>query len=636
MLSNRLTRTGLWLIAVSSAYGQQARVDYRLDSSWTTGLQAGMTITNTGQTALQSWRLTFNYPHTITSIWDARIVSRTGNTYVIEGPGWNRDLMPGGQAWLGWIASISTAPQPPTDCAMAGAAVTSTTCLVPGPPDTTPPTVPGNLRSTGQTTSAITLAWDASTDSGSGVAFYEVRMNGAVLASVGATGYTASNLAASTSYTFGVRTRDNAGNYSASSGPLTVSTKTPVTCALPPTAPAGVTASGITANSAQVNWVGPPAGEACTQTYTVWRDGVAAASGLTSTSYLLGGLRGSTTYSVAVSAVNQAGSSPLSDAVTFRTADEPPTPVSGFPPRVFAPYADMLLWPTPNLAAISSQTGVKYFTAAFITAGSQNRAAWGGIVPITDNFLLPEFAALRAAGGDVVVSFGGAFGVELAQAIRNVGSLQAQYQSVIDRYQLKRVDFDVEGAAIADTQANTRRARAIAGLQAAARASGRPLHVQFTLPVLPSGLTAHGVALLQNAIQNGVDIGTVNIMAMDYGNAVADPYRMGQNAIDALNATFAQLRPLYGSSKTDAQLRAMQGVTPMIGLNDVTPEVFTPGTDAPLVYNFARANGLGHVAMWSVGRDRQCDGSPVVSPVCSGVVQAPYAFLGVFQPFTGW
>src|SRR5687767_7583345 len=44
-----------------------------------------------------------------------------------------------------------------------------------GPPDTVAPTVPGNLRSTAQTSSSITLAWDASTDN------------------VGVTGYVLSN-----------------------------------------------------------------------------------------------------------------------------------------------------------------------------------------------------------------------------------------------------------------------------------------------------------------------------------------------------------------------------------------------------------------------------------------------------------
>ncbi|MEZ5401809.1 MAG: cellulose binding domain-containing protein [Bryobacteraceae bacterium] len=639
-----MKRTGSNIVSVLAAaplivwpaLGQTARVDYRLDSSWGTGLQAGLVITNTGQAALAGWRLTFTYPHDIGSIWEARIVSRSGDAYTIEGPGWNPNLAPGGQAWIGWVAATAGPPQQPSGCAMPGVTVTSATCGAAGPADTTPPSTPGNLRLSFATTTSIGIAWNASTDGQSGVAGYEVRMNGAAAGTTVGPSWTAVNLAPSTAYSFAVRARDTAGNYSALTPALTASTLSPPVCGPPPAVPGGLAVTGVTPNSAQVGWTAVAAGPGCTVTYTLWRDGAPAVSGLTASPYLLAGLVPSTTYSVAVQAVNQAGASAMSNAVLFRTADEPPPTTSAFPPRVFAPYADMLLWPTPDLAAISLQTGVKYFTVAFVNAGPGNQAAWGGIVPVSQDFLVPQIAGLRAVGGDVIVSFGGAFGLELAQAWTDTAALQSQYQAAIDKFRLTRVDFDIEGWAIADGASITRRNRAIAGLQAAARASGRPLHVQFTLPVLPTGLTIDGVALLRNAIDNGVDIGTVNIMAMDYGNAVADPYRMGDNAMLAVNSTFTQLQALYGAAKSAGQIRAMQGVTPMIGLNDVTPEVFTLTADAPRLFDFARAAGMGLLSMWSVGRDRACTGTPSVSPTCSGVSQSPYAFSAVFRGFTGY
>jgi hypothetical protein len=152
--------------------------------------------------------------------------------------------------------------------------------------------------------------------------------------------------------------------------------------------------------------------------------------------------------------------------------------------------------------------------------------------------------------------------------------------------------------------------------------------------VLPTGLTWNGVDLLRNAIQNGIDIGLVNIMAMDYGGpSVADPNRMGDAAIAAVNSTFAQIKSLYGSARTDTQLRAMQGVTPMIGLNDVSPEVFTLNVDAPLVMQSATSLPLGMVSMWSLTRDKQCPGTPSVSPTCSGVAQGNYGFSLLFNMF---
>lgn len=625
-----------WALEASA---QTATVTYRLDSSWGTGLQAGLTVINTGTTTLTNWTLTFDYPHNITSIWDARIRSKTGNRYVLEGPNWNRSLPPGGQAWIGWIASLSTAPVAPSGCTMPGTTLQSN-CAAGGgggtPADTTPPTVPGNLRSSAQTATTITLQWNASTDTGSGVAGYDVRRGTAVIGTTTQPTYTATGLTAGTSYTFSVRARDTAGNASAYTTGVTVATTAAPTCTqAPAAAPTGLAVSNIAANSAQLTWNAVTPAPGCTIGYRVWLNGSQLPASLSTPGYMLSGLTASTPYSVAVAAFNQIGSTLASTAVNFRTANPPPPVVSGtFPPRVFAPYADMLLWPTPNLASIAQQTGVKYFTAAFVVSGAPCQASWGGVVPVTDNFLVPEIDALRAAGGDVIVSFGGAIGVELAQSCTTVAALQAQYQFVIDKFRLTRIDFDIEGGAIGDTASIDRRNKAIAGLQAAARAAGRPLTVQYTLPVLPTGLTFHGVALLQNTVQNNVDLGILNIMAMDYGNSVADPNRMGQAAIDAVNSTFAQMKAAYGTTKTDAQLRAMQGVTPMIGLNDVVPEVFTLGTDAPMLLNFATTNRLGLLSMWSVGRDKQCPGSPQVSPTCSGVTQANNAFMNVFFPFT--
>ena len=45
------------------------------------------------------------------------------------------------------------------------------------------------------------------------------------------------------------------------------------------------------------------------------------------------------------------------------------------------------------------------------------------------------------------MSFGGAAGTEVAAKCSSAASLKAAYKTVIDRYNLTRVDFDIEGAA---------------------------------------------------------------------------------------------------------------------------------------------------------------------------------------------
>ncbi|MFC4100260.1 fibronectin type III domain-containing protein [Paenibacillus xanthanilyticus] len=93
-----------------------------------------------------------------------------------------------------------------------------------GPPDTTPPSVPGNLTAPSKTDTSVTLSWTASTDN-LGVAGYEI-FRGATLAgtTTGSTTYTVTGLSPSTSYTFTVKAKDGSGNRSAASGAVSVTT----------------------------------------------------------------------------------------------------------------------------------------------------------------------------------------------------------------------------------------------------------------------------------------------------------------------------------------------------------------------------------------------------------------------------
>ncbi|MGH9277822.1 MAG: cellulose binding domain-containing protein, partial [Acidimicrobiales bacterium] len=161
--------------------------------------------------------------------------------------------------------------------------------------------------------------------------------------------------------------------------------------------------------------------------------------------------------------------------------------------------------------------------------------------------------------------------------------------------------------------------------------------VSLTLPVLPTGLTPDGLAVVRSARDAGVDLSVVNVMAMDYGDwAAPNPAgRMGQYAIDAATSLKGQLQSLY-PGKTPAQLWRMVGITPMIGQNDVRSEVFTLA-DADRVLTFARQQHVGRLSMWSVARDQQCPGgtNPWADPTCSGILQARYAFSSAFRTFTG-
>ncbi|WP_277305406.1 glycosyl hydrolase family 18 protein [Spongiactinospora sp. TRM90649] len=89
--------------------------------------------------------------------------------------------------------------------------------------DTSPPSVPGNLRSTGSTSSSVSLAWNASTDN-TGIALYHVYVGDTLKASVTGTTATVSGLSPSTEYTFTVKARDYYDNLSNPSSELKAKT----------------------------------------------------------------------------------------------------------------------------------------------------------------------------------------------------------------------------------------------------------------------------------------------------------------------------------------------------------------------------------------------------------------------------
>ncbi|WP_333779175.1 chitinase, partial [Streptomyces sp. IBSBF 3136] len=292
----------------------------------------------------------------------------------------------------------------------------------------------------------------------------------------------------------------------------------------------------------------------------------------------------------------------------------------------FAPYVDTSLYPAFDLLASADATGVKNYNLAFVTDGGGCTPKWGGVTDLTGDGVAAQIGALRAKGGDVRVSFGGASGSELATTCSSADALAAAYGKAVDAFKLTKVDFDVEGGALPNTAANTRRAQAIAKLQA----QHPNLDVSFTLPVMPEGLTQDGVNLLSNAKSNGVKINTVNIMAMDYGASYNGD--MGTYAEQAATATQAQVKSVLGLS--DSAAWKSVAVTPMIGVNDVSSEVFKVD-DATQLANFAKSKGLGGLSMWSATRDKQCDGGtkPTADATCSSVAQDRFAFSKAFGAF---
>jgi hypothetical protein len=389
-----------------------------------------------------------------------------------------------------------------------------------------------------------------------------------------------------------------------------------------PTAPTGLSVGGISSTSVSLTWNASTDNVGVTG-YDLYR-GSALAATVTSTSGTVSGLAASTAYTFSVKAHDAAGNqSAASNQVSATTTSSGGGGGGGTGPTLaVAPYVDMGAWPTPTLTDMATSGNLKSFTLAFVNSAGC-RASWFNAYDPRAAWSKDQIDAIRARGGDVKISFGGASGIELAQACTTPAAVAAEYQAVVDAYGLNYLDLDIEGAAVAEPASIGRRSQALAQLQ-----SARPgLKISLTLPVLPEGLTSDGLNVVRSARDAGVNLDLVNVMAMDYQRPTGN---YGTFAVQAAQSTFSQLKGLY-PSKTDAQVWRMLGVTPMLGKNDDGGTY--DQTAARQLVSFAQSNHLGMLSFWEMTRDRNaCTGALYQ---CTNIAQQPYEFSKIFAAYTG-
>jgi chitinase len=301
--------------------------------------------------------------------------------------------------------------------------------------------------------------------------------------------------------------------------------------------------------------------------------------------------------------------------VTPPPIDNPPPPATtGF---IFGPYKDVTInmnWNTnvlttkvtgsaqPVLSVMPAK--LTSLTLAFATGecGSEN---WGGIAGPA--LASANVAALVKAGKAYVLSTGGASGAFTC------GS-DAGFSTFIDRYNsanLIGVDFDIEAG---QSQADI--ANLVARVKAA-QTKYPALRFSFTLATLAGSsgqsLGAAGVNVM-NAIRSaGLSRYVINLMVMDYGSAIAVNCTLGASGkCDMAQSAIQAAKNLHSYwSVPYSQIE----LTPMIGGNDATDEVFTIA-DVTTMSTWVRQNGLAGVHFWSLDRDTDCaPGS--ASPTCN-------------------
>ncbi|MER7206516.1 fibronectin type III domain-containing protein [Streptosporangium sp. NPDC000239] len=485
------------------------------------------------------------------------------------------------------------------------------------PPDTVPPTVPGNLAVGGATNSTLNLSWSASTDNSGKVDRYEVsRDNGAPVSAGANLSHTATGLTASTTYGFRVRACDGSDNCSAYTSVVN-GTTTGGPDTTPPSVPAGLTVGGPTANSLNLAWSASTDDSGKVDRYEVSRDNGAPVSAGANLSHTATGLTANTTYGFRVRACDGSNNcSAYGPSVSGKTSDDTLPPTGEIR---YAPYIDITM-PTPSLVSASNATGVKNYTLAFALGDSTGcNPAWGGTIPIDEPRIINDVKALQAKGGQVIVATGGAQGPYLEHTCGTSAALLTAYKKVLDTVGTNHLDVDVE-ASIDVNKVNT----ALKQLQ-----TERGTVISYTLRIQGAdyGLDPFSVSILQDAAAKGLNL-IVNPMLMDFGYSG----NWGAALISAAQATLNQMKGVW-PAKTDAQLKKMLGLTPMIGKNDTGST--TTQADARSLLNWANSNHVAYIGFWSAGRDNGGCPNGQVSPTCSGISQSPWEFTTIFKGFTG-
>ncbi|MFJ9417638.1 chitinase [Streptomyces sp. NPDC101227] len=293
-------------------------------------------------------------------------------------------------------------------------------------------------------------------------------------------------------------------------------------------------------------------------------------------------------------------------------------------PMAAAPY-EYLGWGNPQKPTeVMAATGTKWFTLAFILSDGGCNPKWDGSRALTGGSDEAAIKAIRAKGGDVVISAGGWSGAKLGEKCGSAATLAGAYQKVIDAYHLKALDIDIENTEFTNA---TVRKRVIDALKIV-KTRNPGIITYITMGTTPNGPDANGKDLIKKGAAAGLDNDGWVVMPFDFGGHSGT---MGQATISALEGLKSAVKNAYGFGDGDAYRRI--GVSSMNGKTDEADETVTLA-DFGTILDYARQHHLARFAFWSVNRDRRC-GSGDDGDSCSGVSQAPYAFTKIVVKYTG-
>ncbi|WP_325052011.1 chitinase [Streptomyces triticagri] len=287
-------------------------------------------------------------------------------------------------------------------------------------------------------------------------------------------------------------------------------------------------------------------------------------------------------------------------------------------PMTVAPYLYNGWGDPPDPSTVSEATGVEWYTLAFVLSNGTCDPQWDGSRPLSGGVDEQTVETVRSGGGDVIPSFGGWSGNKLETSCSSADELAGAYQKVIDAYDLKAIDIDIEAEAYDDPEVQQRTVDALLAVQ-----SDNPelkVHVTFG-----TGQSGPDTSLIQRAADSGLTVDAWTIMPFNFGGGGQN---MGELTIQAAEGLKSSLVDIYGYDESEAYTH--MGISSMNGITD-GDETVTVG-DFETILGYAQEAQLSRLTFWSVNRDRPCEGGGG-DDTCSGVDQEPWEFTSVLARY---
>lgn len=316
-----------------------------------------------------------------------------------------------------------------------------------------------------------------------------------------------------------------------------------------------------------------------------------------------------------------------------------PSNDANWPQTTFAPFADMTSWVdtnnsysvngTPNLVKVNQETGIQYFNLGFINPDQSNpldsdgniRWCWGGYPTISENGadsyqyagIIYSIENIRKNGGDFAISFGGQYGNAPWVVTQDIEKLKNMYTDVIRKYDLKRIDLDIEESNQGENE-NKANAQAVSQAQ-----TETGVAVSLTIPIMPYGWEEKQIKLIKAYLDAGVDICLINSMTMCYGAGLFSGEDYGDASVRAIENSIAQMQLIfsnYGINLTESQAYSKTGATVCLGYESSAYPTFTT-TMAKKVANHAKEHNYGMLSYWSINRDALMEYNRAISTLYS-------------------